>query len=160
MRTHLRMILLPLQVADFGLSRPEYRLRSSVSGAGDCLPIRYMSPEAIQRNRWSEKSDVWAFGVLMWEVASMGAVPYQSHGVFEADQGVQAGVCSGSLRLPQPPGCPDTMFKIMSACWNQRPAERPSFRQLRVMLQEAIFEAMLLNSPPRDEQVRQSIPHA
>eukprot|EP00951_Prasinocladus_malaysianus_P024103 scaffold207231_cov36-Prasinocladus_malaysianus.AAC.1 len=130
-----------MQVADFGLSRPEYRLVSNKYGATDELPFRYMSPEAIQRNRWSEKSDVWAFGVLMWEVASMGSVPYQSFGIFENDRGVKAGVCSGSLSLPQPPGCPDEVFEVMTACWTQSPSERPTFRQIRTMIQEAIFKS-------------------
>lgn len=98
-----------------------------------------MSPEAIQRNRWGEPSDVWAFGVLMWEVATMGAMPYQSHGVFMDDEQVQVGVCSGQLRLPRPPGCEDCIYRVMTKCWEQRAAARPNFRELRALLQEAIF---------------------
>lgn len=127
-----------LKVCDFGLSAVVYRLRSRSAGAGDGLPVRYMAPEAIERNRWTEKTDVWAFGVFMWEVATHGAVPYQSCGVFEDDKGVQAGVCSGALRLPRPPGCHDAVYEVMSRCWAQAAAERPTLRDLRILLQEAI----------------------
>lgn len=129
----------PIQITDFGLSKPEQYFRTRQSGAAGGLPIRYMPPEAIQRNRWGEPSDVWAFGVLMWEVATMGAIPYQSHGVFKDDEQVQVGVCSGALRLPRPPGCNDCIYDIMTRCWEQQAAARPTFRELHTLLREAIF---------------------
>ena len=100
-----------------------------------------MAPEAIERNRWSEKSDVWAFGVFFWEVLTMGAVPYQSYGIYKNDSDVQAGVCSGDLHLPQPPGCSNELYAIVMRCWEKRAAQRPTFKELRWMLQEAIINA-------------------
>ena len=100
-----------------------------------------MAPEAIERNRWSEKSDVWAFGVFFWEVLTMGAVPHQSYGIYKNDSDVQAGVCNGDLRLPQPPGCSNELYAIMMRCWEKRAAQRPTFKELRWMLQEAIINA-------------------
>jgi len=97
-----------------------------------------MAPEAIPRNRWTEKSDVWAFGVFLWEVVTMGAVPYQSLGIYEDDRAVQAGVCSGQLRLPQPHGCSNEIYAIMMRCWESTAAQRPTFRELRIFLLEAI----------------------
>eukprot|EP00240_Pyramimonas_obovata_P003728 CAMPEP_0118957862 /NCGR_PEP_ID=MMETSP1169-20130426/62326_1 /TAXON_ID=36882 /ORGANISM="Pyramimonas obovata, Strain CCMP722" /LENGTH=362 /DNA_ID=CAMNT_0006905965 /DNA_START=247 /DNA_END=1331 /DNA_ORIENTATION=- len=97
-----------VKVSDFGLSRPScYYQRTATGAGGDALPVRYMPPEAIQRNKWSEKSDVWAFGVLLWEVAALGAKPYESLGVFvNSDAELKAGVCRGTLRLPRPEGLP------------------------------------------------------
>ena len=100
--------------------------------------MRYLSPEAIQRRRFSEKSDVWAFGVLLWEMASLGQVPYLSLGVFVSnDDDIMAGVCAGSLRLPRPPGCPSCLYQLMTTCWEARPNARPSFQELRFHILEA-----------------------
>ena len=73
----------------------------------------------------------------------MGSVTCQPHGVSEDDRGVQAGVCSGGLRLPKPPGCPDVIYDNMLACWGQRPTDFSTFRQLRLMIQEAILQLRL-----------------
>ena len=81
------------QVSDFGLANAQHYLRSRTTGAGAGLPIRYMSPEAIQRNKFTEKSDVWAFGVLIWEAATLGMIPYDALGVFvESDVQVKEGM--------------------------------------------------------------------
>jgi serine/threonine protein kinase len=80
-------------VSDFGLAKEQHYLRSRTTGAGGGLPIRYMSPEAIQRNKFTEKSDVWAFGVLLWEAATLGMIPYDALGVFvENDAQVKEGM--------------------------------------------------------------------
>ena len=130
-----------VKVSDFGLSRPGcyYQRTGAVTEA---LPVRYMPPEAIERNKWSEKSDVWAFGVLLWEVATLGLVPYDSLGVFvNDDKEVKRGVCSGALRLPCPEGLPEVIFKgIIEPCWAKRAADRPTFASLRTAILEAQLE--------------------
>ena len=125
-----------VKVSDFGLSRPGcyYQRTGAVTEA---LPVRYMPPEAIQRNKWSEKSDVWAFGVLLWEVATLGEIPY----FVNSDGEVKAGVCSGALRLPCPEGLPEVIFKgIIEPCWAKRAADRPTFASLRIAILEAQLE--------------------
>ena len=68
-------------------------------------------------------------------------VPYDSLGVHaNSDSEVKSGVCRGTLRLPCPPGCPQCVFRVMSACWEASPVSRPTFRELRFRIQEAAFE--------------------
>uniref|UniRef100_A0A7S0RWF4 Protein kinase domain-containing protein n=1 Tax=Pyramimonas obovata TaxID=1411642 RepID=A0A7S0RWF4_9CHLO len=132
-----------VKVSDFGLSRPScYYQRTATGAGGDALPVRYMPPEAIQRNKWSEKSDVWAFGVLLWEVATLGMIPYDSLGVFvSSDAELKAGVCGGKLRLPRPEGLPEVIWcRVMEPCWAQRAAQRPTFAALRSAILEAQLE--------------------
>jgi len=129
------------QVSDFGLSKRQVDLGSTASGAGEGLPVRYLSPEAIQRCRFSEKSDVWAFGVLLWEITTLCMVPYDSLGTFISnDADVKAGVCSGALKLPRPPDCPMCLYQLMTACWEPTAQARPTFRELRFRIQEAAVE--------------------
>jgi serine/threonine protein kinase len=125
------------KVSDFGLARAVYSLKTTASGAGPGLPVRYMSPEAHQRNLFTEKSDVWAFGVLLWEVATLGMKPY-----YETchDIHVVHGVCKGTLRLTKPEECSDKMYQLMASCWAASPDDRPSFRDLRRHIQNLMLE--------------------
>ena len=125
------------KVSDFGLARAVYSLKTTASGAGPGLPARYLSPEALKRNRFTEKSDVWAFGVLLWEVATLGMKPY-----FEMchDYHVTSRVCEGTLRLSKPEGCSEKIFGLMASCWEARPEKRPSFRDLRRHIQDVMVE--------------------
>mmetsp|Transcript_29834 Transcript_29834/g.65212 ORF Transcript_29834/g.65212 Transcript_29834/m.65212 type:complete len:884 (-) Transcript_29834:338-2989(-) len=140
-----------VKVSDFGLSREQHFLRSRSTGCGDGLPVRYMSPEAIQRNKFSEKSDVWAFGVLLWEAATLGMIPYDSLGVFVAnDAEVKQGVCAGTLRLPQPPHVDKEVYELMTACWAKAPADRPTFRVLRWRIQQVTVRVELSSLMSRE----------
>jgi serine/threonine protein kinase len=120
--------LTSVKVSDFGLSVSSYG-RSFAYGDNVQMPIRYMPPEALQRGRFSEKSDVWAFGVTAWEMLSKGLIPY-----FELteDRVVIEHVCAGG-RLPRgqlPADCPDSLWRIVEGCWAVRAADRPTFAQL------------------------------
>ena len=125
------------KVSDFGLARAAYSLQTTGAGAGPGLPVRYMSPEALRRNRFTEKSDVWAFGVLLWEVATLGEKPYFDT---SRDDDVIRGVCGGKLRLPRPEGCSQKIFELMASCWRDSPEHRPSFRELRRHIQSMMLE--------------------
>jgi hypothetical protein len=96
------------------------------------LPMRWMAPEALDRRQWSEKSDVWAFGVLMWEIWSFGRCPF---GVVQSDERVGQMVIDGK-RLGRPPGAPAAVYDVMQRCWAHRPMDRPSFHELRAALLE------------------------
>mmetsp|Transcript_21053 Transcript_21053/g.40058 ORF Transcript_21053/g.40058 Transcript_21053/m.40058 type:complete len:791 (-) Transcript_21053:200-2572(-) len=98
--------------------------------------LRHIAPESFAHDMWNEKSDVWSFGVLLWEVATMGAPPYASHGVEAADIQVKPGVCDGSLRLPPPPNMPALICNLLDCCWATDPNKRPSFAQLRLVIQD------------------------
>jgi serine/threonine protein kinase len=120
-----------IKISKFARSRSiymneEYRSRAAAAPSSDRL--RWMSPEAIEDQRFSEASDVWAAAVCFYEVFSYGRVP---HGNLRPAE-IRAAVSdqTGLFRLPQPPGCPDRIFELMCRCWAFRPALRPSFSHL------------------------------
>ena len=81
---------------------------------GTAAPIRYMPPESIRRRQWSMQSDVWAFGVVCWEIFSNGEYPYFT---VASDEAVAERVVSENLRLTIPEGCPKDVFDLMQGCW-------------------------------------------
>ncbi|KAM9273145.1 inactive tyrosine-protein kinase 7 [Cariama cristata] len=94
------------------------------------IPLRWMPPEAVLEDEFSTKSDVWSFGVLMWEVFTHGEMPYTPL----ADDEVLAGLQSGKTKLPHPEGCPSRLAKLMQRCWAPSPKDRPSFSELATAL--------------------------
>ena len=105
----------------------------SASAAG---PIRWMAVESLQRRAYSSKSDVWAFGVLLWEIMTLGFLPYHTTG---DDKEVAQAVIAGE-RLPKPDNCPDDVYAIMQSCWQQKPKDRPDVAAVHAKLQEAFME--------------------
>ena len=106
------------------------------SSVGDGLPFRWMSPEAIERSQWSEKSDVWAFAVAVWEMFTHSQVPY----TFIPNDSEVGQRVVGGLRLERPLApteCPEGVFAILQRCWEARAADRLDFAAVkRLMLQE------------------------
>lgn len=114
-----------VKVADFGLARfvidDEY-----TSSFGSKYPVKWSSPEILGYTRFSSKSDVWAFGVLMWEVFTCGEMPFSGQKNHEVvDQ-----ICHQHRHLSQPDNCPETIFTKMLLCWQYEPEDRPTFAQL------------------------------
>jgi serine/threonine protein kinase len=105
----------------------------SASAAG---PIRWMAVESLQRRAYSSKSDVWAFGVLLWEIMTLCFMPYHNTG---DDKEVAQAVIAGE-RLPKPENCPDDVYAIMQSCWQKRPGDRPSMPAIHTKLQGAFSE--------------------
>ena len=95
-------------------------------------PIRWMAPESIERRQYSEKSDVWAFGVTLWEIWTDGKVPYCT----VTDDSLVGSKVLGGVRLPTPPPCPAAVYSIMLECWKEQKSERPSFSDLHRKLRE------------------------
>ncbi|XP_034825105.1 tyrosine-protein kinase Btk isoform X1 [Maniola hyperantus] len=114
-----------VKVADFGLAR--YVLDDQyTSSGGTKFPIKWAPPEVLNYTRFSSKSDVWAFGVLMWEVFTCGKVPYGKMKNSEVVEMVQKGHV-----LEKPKDCLNEIYNVMKACWRHLPEERPSFRLLK-----------------------------
>ncbi|XP_073729712.1 inactive tyrosine-protein kinase 7 [Misgurnus anguillicaudatus] len=90
------------------------------------IPLRWLPAESVFKNDFSTKSDVWAFGVLMWEVFSLGELPYPSLN----DDNVMEGLQSGKLNLSPPENCPAAISSLMGRCWASSPKERPSFSEI------------------------------
>uniref|UniRef100_A0A8C8DW87 Protein tyrosine kinase 7 (inactive) n=1 Tax=Oryzias sinensis TaxID=183150 RepID=A0A8C8DW87_9TELE len=96
------------------------------------IPLRWLPSESVFEDDQSTKSDVWAFGVLMWEVFSHGEMPYSKLD----DEEVLEGLKAGKLKLPPPEGCPSKICKLMARCWALGPKERPSFTDIVHVLGE------------------------
>ncbi|KAM7409061.1 hypothetical protein PAMA_002664 [Pampus argenteus] len=90
------------------------------------IPLRWLPSESVFEDDFSTKSDVWAFGVLMWEVFSHGEMPYAKL----SDDEVLEGLQTGKLKLPVPDGCPSKIYKLMVRCWAPSLKERPSFSDI------------------------------
>ncbi|NWS09285.1 RON protein, partial [Motacilla alba] len=118
---------LTVKVADFGLARDVFGkgYYSIQQHRHAKLPVKWMALESLQTQKFTTKSDVWSFGVLMWELLTRGASPYAGVDPYDMAHYLLQG-----RRLPQPSHCPDTLYRVMLSCWAPAPEERPSFTGL------------------------------
>ncbi|CAD5225117.1 unnamed protein product [Bursaphelenchus okinawaensis] len=117
------------KIGDFGLCRYIYAESAQYKSKGGRLPLKWMSPEAIRHYEFTTKSDVWSFGILMFEIITLGGTPYP--GVAPEDM---LGFLEDGKRMDKPDNCPDTFYEIMTQCWEQSPENRPSFSDVRQLL--------------------------
>lgn len=128
------------QISDFGLSRKgTYTL--GVNGTRR-LPIRWMPPEAIRRRSFTSKSDVWSYGVVLWEIASLGDFPYTRL----SDDDVLRHLLEENGRPELLDEASEEMNEIMDTCWALRPEQRPNFKQIVAWL-ESKREVARKNNP-------------
>ncbi|XP_044241541.1 tyrosine-protein kinase Srms [Ursus arctos] len=122
---------LACKVADFGLAR---LLKDDVysPSSGSKIPVKWTAPEAASYRIYSPKSDVWSFGVLLYEVFTYGQCPYEGLSNHETLQQVTRG-----YRLPRPASCPAEVYTLMLECWRGSPEERPAFPALQERLSAA-----------------------
>ncbi|XP_053472982.1 cytoplasmic tyrosine-protein kinase BMX [Ictalurus furcatus] len=115
---------LSVKVSDFGMAR--YVLDDQyTSSAGTKFPVKWSAPEVLNYTRFSSKSDVWAFGVLMWEVYSLGKQPYEHYDNAHVAERVMQG-----HRLYRPQLATDQIYQVMKSCWHELPEGRPNFQKL------------------------------
>ncbi|XP_057578810.1 muscle, skeletal receptor tyrosine-protein kinase isoform X5 [Hippopotamus amphibius kiboko] len=119
-----------VKIADFGLSRNIYSADYYKANENDAIPIRWMPPESIFYNRYTTESDVWAYGVVLWEIFSYGLQPY--YGM--AHEEVIYYVRDGNI-LSCPENCPLELYNLMRLCWSKLPADRPSFTSIHRILE-------------------------
>ncbi|XP_050185327.1 muscle, skeletal receptor tyrosine-protein kinase isoform X4 [Myiozetetes cayanensis] len=128
-----------VKIADFGLSRNMYSADYYKANENDAIPIRWMPPESIFYNRYTTESDVWAYGVVLWEIFSYGMQPY--YGM--AHEEVIYYVRDGNV-LSCPDNCPLELYNLMRLCWSKLPADRPSFASIHRIL-ERMYERAVAN---------------
>lgn len=113
------------KVSDFGLAQDDHG-----HGEGSSkIPVKWTAPEAVRQKQFSTKSDVWSFGVLMWELYSFGRVPYPRVPADEVILFIEEG-----SRMQTPDECPPRIFSIMARCWDIKPSNRPPFKDISDML--------------------------
>uniref|UniRef100_UPI00398F0772 ephrin type-A receptor 6 isoform X3 n=1 Tax=Pristiophorus japonicus TaxID=55135 RepID=UPI00398F0772 len=122
------------KVSDFGLSRVlEDDPEAAYTTTGGKIPIRWTAPEAIAYRKFSSASDVWSYGIVMWEVMSYGERPYWEM----SNQDVILSIEEG-YRLPSPMGCPVTLHQLMLHCWQKERNHRPKFTEIVSFLDKVI----------------------
>ncbi|XP_051929290.1 tyrosine-protein kinase receptor Tie-1 isoform X3 [Hippocampus zosterae] len=114
------------KIADFGLSRGEEVYVKKTMGR---LPVRWMAIESLNYSVYTTKSDVWSFGILLWEIVSLGGTPYCGMTCAELYEKLPQG-----YRMEKPKNCDDEVYELMKQCWRDRPYERPPFSQVSVQL--------------------------
>ncbi|XP_048585722.1 ephrin type-A receptor 4 [Nematostella vectensis] len=128
---------LAAKVSDFGLSRelddsPENE-QSEYQTQGGKIPVRWTAPEAIRYRKFSSASDVWSYGILLWEIMSFGERPYWTWDNFQVMDRVE-----GGYRLPAPMKCPKVIHNLMLDCWDKEKTSRPKFADIVRRLDEVI----------------------
>ncbi|KAG7206284.1 hypothetical protein KM043_003665 [Ampulex compressa] len=131
-----------VKIADFGMARDIYRSDYYRKGGKAMLPIKWMPPESFLDGIFTTKSDVWAYGVLLWEIMSFGYMPYTGC----ANREVMTMVTSGG-RLEKPAGCPDPIYGIMTRCWHPRPEDRPSFSTIAERISYCLQDPDVIHQP-------------
>uniref|UniRef100_A0A3Q4GY71 receptor protein-tyrosine kinase n=1 Tax=Neolamprologus brichardi TaxID=32507 RepID=A0A3Q4GY71_NEOBR len=122
-----------VKIADFGLSRNIYSADYYKANENDAIPIRWMPPESIFYNRYTTESDVWAYGVVLWEIFSHGMQPYYGMGHEEVIYYVRDGHI-----LSCPENCPLELYNLMRLCWSTHPSDRPSFSSIHRILERIV----------------------
>ncbi|XP_034736320.1 tyrosine-protein kinase RYK isoform X2 [Etheostoma cragini] len=125
-----------VKITDNALARDLFPMDYHCLGDNENRPVRWMALESLLNNDFSSASDVWAFGVTLWELMTLGQTPYVDIDPFEMSAYLKDG-----YRIAQPINCPDELFAVMACCWALDPEERPKFQQLVQCLTE--FHAAL-----------------
>ncbi|XP_068727483.1 fibroblast growth factor receptor 1-like [Montipora capricornis] len=123
-----------VKIGDFGLMRHLYHEVYKVN-TGKKLPVKWMAPESLFEEIFTTKSDVWSYGVVLWEIATLGGSPYALMKSKQLLENLKAG-----YRLEKPDMCTDPVYALMRDCWNQDPDERPSFQRLYKRLDDMLEE--------------------
>ncbi|XP_064604684.1 protein draper-like [Liolophura sinensis] len=137
---------LTAKVADFGLSKND---DTYIKSTNTRVPVRWMALESLFRSTYTPQSDVWAFGVLLWEVATLGGTPYAD---IESKQLYD--MLLDGYRLPKPPGCDNALYELMYQCWMEVPEDRPTFSELCTRLEQMMEDRQVYMNLHREDDYR------
>ncbi|XP_004839304.1 ALK tyrosine kinase receptor isoform X2 [Heterocephalus glaber] len=142
------------KIGDFGMARDIYRASYYRKGGCAMLPVKWMPPEAFMEGIFTSKTDTWSFGVLLWEIFSLGYMPYPS----KSNQEVLEFVTSGG-RMDPPKNCPGPVYRIMTQCWQHQPEDRPNFAIILERIEYCTQDPDVINTalpveygPPVEEE--------
>ncbi|KAJ3606028.1 hypothetical protein NHX12_028071 [Muraenolepis orangiensis] len=114
-----------MKIADFGLARDVHHIDYYKKTTNGRLPVKWMAPEALFDRIYTHQSDVWSFGVLLWEMFTLGGAPYPGVPVEELFKLLREG-----HRMERPSTCTPELYRLMTACWHSVPSQRPTFQRL------------------------------
>lgn len=140
-----------VKVADFGLARL-MRDDTYTAHAGAKFPIKWTAPEGLAYNKFSTKSDVWAFGILLWEIATYGMSPYPGIDLTDVYHTLETG-----YRMECPPGCPPRVYDLMQQCWHWSANDRPTFQEIHHGLENMFQESSINEEVERQLQGSSSV---
>ncbi|XP_011906525.1 PREDICTED: fibroblast growth factor receptor 4 isoform X2 [Cercocebus atys] len=123
-----------MKIADFGLARGVHHIDYYKKTSNGRLPVKWMAPEALFDRVYTHQSDVWSFGVLLWEIFTLGGSPYPGIPVEELFSLLREG-----HRMDRPPHCPPELYGLMRECWHAAPSQRPTFKQLVEALDKVLL---------------------
>jgi len=136
-----------VKIADFGSATKLPDGKSSYKLDRKCMvSVKWAAYESVTKRRFSQKSDVWSFGICMWEIFSYGAQPYKG---IKPTQ-MLAKLKEENIRPGKPDNCAEVWFQMMQSCWQTAPADRPKFSECRAKLQKFIAAASTQYGAPRD----------
>uniref|UniRef100_A0A8D8UXK0 Tyrosine-protein kinase n=1 Tax=Cacopsylla melanoneura TaxID=428564 RepID=A0A8D8UXK0_9HEMI len=135
-----------VKVADFGLARL-MRDDTYTAHAGAKFPIKWTAQEGLAYNKFSTKSDVWAFGILLWEIATYGMSPYPGVDLTDVYHMLEKG-----YRMECPPGCPPKIYELMRQCWQWLPEDRPTFKEIHHALENMFQESNIIEEVEKQLQ--------
>eukprot|EP00118_Oscarella_pearsei_P022518 m.261154 g.261154 ORF g.261154 m.261154 type:complete len:747 (+) comp40443_c0_seq29:779-3019(+) len=128
-----------LKISDFGMAKDIHYFEYYKTNSTGCLPIRWTAPEALLYKTYTEASDVWSFGIVLWEIATLGGTPHPSIPV----QRLFTTLTNSDYKMSRPRRCPQKLYEIMASCWNQKPEQRPQFSQIKSKLDDILEEMPL-----------------
>ncbi|XP_055915425.1 tyrosine-protein kinase Abl isoform X3 [Eupeodes corollae] len=140
-----------VKVADFGLARL-MRDDTYTAHAGAKFPIKWTAPEGLAYNKFSTKSDVWAFGVLLWEIATYGMSPYPGIDLTDVFHKLEKG-----YRMERPPGCPPEVYDLMRQCWQWNAQDRPTFKSIHHALEHMFQESSITEAVEKQLNASQTL---
>lgn len=154
-----------MKIADFGLARDLHNIDYYKKKSDGRLPVKWMAPEALFDRVYTTQSDVWSYGILLWEIMTLGGTPYPSVPIEKLFQLLRDG-----HRMEKPQGCSDKLYELMRDCWNQSPYTRPTFTELVDRLDYHLLDASeeeyldlsipVLDTPPSSSESESSLSFA